>query len=42
MKILGFKFAEYWHIEVVLLIPFCIWFIWRVETIVGLLRQCIL
>ncbi len=32
------KIADYWHPEVVFIIPFMVWFIWRVETIVDLLK----
>jgi len=31
------KISNYWHVEAIILIPFAIWFIWRVETIIRLL-----
>jgi hypothetical protein len=37
MKLLPKKIADYWHPEVIPAIPFMVWFIWRVETIVHLL-----
>jgi len=37
MKFLGYTVAPYWHAEMIFAIPFGIWFVWRVETIVHLL-----
>lgn len=33
IKILGFKFAQYWHAEMLIAIPFGIWFVIRLEMI---------
>lgn len=37
-QFLGFKLADYWHVEIFPIVPFAIWFIWRVEVIVHLLK----
>lgn len=40
MKIAGLKVAEYWHVEMFVIIPLIVYAIWRVETIVSLLNTC--
>jgi len=40
MKLLGMKVAEYWHVEIFVAVPFIVWFIWRIETIVHILKTC--
>jgi hypothetical protein len=30
--------THYWHAEIIFIVPFIAWMIWRVETIVHLLR----
>lgn len=37
-EFLGFKIATYWHPEMFFIVPFAVWFVWRVETIVHLLH----
>lgn len=40
MKIFGYIIAPYWHPEMIFAIPFAVWFIWRIETIVHLMQVC--
>jgi len=42
MNVLGLKVAEYWHVEMVVVVPLILYAIWRVETIVSLLKSCVI
>lgn len=35
--VFGAKLTNYWHAEIIFIVPFMAWFIWRVETIIKLL-----
>ena len=35
------NFSPYVYLEMIVAVPFAIWFIWRVEEIVGLLNKLI-
>lgn len=37
MKVLGYTIAPYWHPEMAFMVPFAVYFIWRIEVIVHLL-----
>jgi hypothetical protein len=36
------EFSNYIHLEMIVAVPFAIWFIWRLEEIVGLLNKLII
>ena len=37
----SFRFATYWHIEMLVAVPFIIWFVWATYKVIHLLEQIV-
>lgn len=33
------KLTNYWHAEIIFIVPFLVWFVWRFETMIRLLEK---